>query len=67
VSVRSHQHSQAHFDEFFVVVDHIQGATNIFSDIGRAALLDPLGELYDGGFECELVLVDFEKQGREQT
>lgn len=39
---------------------------DILGDIRRAALLDPIRQLHDGGLESELIFVDLEEQGREQ-
>ena len=41
-----------------------RSAAHIVYNLGRAALLNPNCELHVGGFQRELVFVDFEKQGK---
>jgi hypothetical protein len=45
----------------------VQSTADVLGDIGRSALLAPVGQFHDGGFEGELVFVDLEEQGREQV
>lgn len=44
--------------ELLIFVDGVQGATNIIGDVGRSALLNPVRDFQDGGFEGELIFVD---------
>lgn len=66
-SVGRHQHCKRHLDELFVLVDRPERAAHILGDVCRSALFDPVRQLHDGGFEGELVFVDFEEKGREQV
>ena len=66
-SLWRHQHRQRQLDELFVLVDGVQGAAHVVGDISRAAGLDSIRKLHDGGFEGELVFVDFVQQGGEQV
>jgi hypothetical protein len=40
-------------------------APHVVGDVSRSALLDPIRQLHDGGFQGELVFVALEEQGRE--
>ena len=62
-SLRCHQYRQRQLNEFFVLVDGIQGSADVVGDIGRAARLNPVRELQDGGLKGELVFVYLEQQG----
>lgn len=66
-SLWSHHYRERHFDEFLIPIDGVQGAADVIGDVGAAVVFDPIGQFHDGGFQGELVFVDFEKQGREQV
>ncbi len=66
-SLRRHQYSERHLDEFFVAVNSSQGTANVLGDFGRPALLDPVRKLQDGGLKGELVFVDPVQQGGEKV
>ena len=60
-SLRCHEHRQRQLDELFILVDGVQGAAHVVGNVSRAARLDPIGKLQDGGFQGELVFVDLEQ------
>lgn len=61
-SIQCHHHRECHLDELFIFIDGVQGAADVIGYVGRAALLDPVRKLQDGGFEGELVFVNFESR-----
>lgn len=58
-SIRRHEDGQCQLDELFVLINGVQSTANIFCHISGAALLDPVRNLHDGGFEGQLVFVQF--------
>jgi hypothetical protein len=61
LSLRRHHHRKRHLDEFFILVHRLEGTTDVFGDVGRAALLNPESQLHDGGFHGELIFVELVK------
>jgi len=66
LSVVRHQQRKRQLDELFVLVGCIKSAAHVGRDFSGTALLDPVGQLEDGGLKGRLVSVDFEERGRVQ-